>query len=186
MNILNSFDLNVNFWVVNPSLKIPEAFAKLYNSDKSKEKKDSSQIMWAIALLLDSDSKFFNLPEEDRKNLIKKDYLKNEKFSFMVYKDAVDMYSQLILTPAKRALAGWNDKITERDQFLRETPYTLGDIGDKGNWVGGTADVIDRMMSNTKKLYDDYQRIIEDLEEEKTKESGKGNRKASLADSGEI
>jgi hypothetical protein len=186
MNVLNTFDLNVNFWVVNPSLKIPEPFAKLYNEDKSKDKKDSSQIMWAIALLCDTDSKFANIPEDDRKNLIRKDFLKNDKFSFINYQAQIDHFCNFILTPAKRALKDWNDKMIERAEFLKRTEYTLGEIGDKGNWVGGTADVIDRMMSNTKKLYDDYQRVIESLEEEKTKEAGKGNRKASLSDDGGI
>ena len=186
MNLLNTFDLNVNFWVVNPSLKIPEPFAKLYNEDKDKGKKNSSQIMWAIALLCDPDSKFSNIPEDDRKNLIRKDFLKDDKFSFIIYQKEIDYYCNFILTPAKRALKDWNDKMMERAKFLRETEYTLGEVSDKGAWVGGTADIIDRMMSNTKKLYDDYQRVIESLDEEKNRESGKGNRKASLSDDGGI
>ena len=64
---LKNFDLEVNFWKVNPQLKIPEVFSKLYRNDKSKGKHDSSQIMWAIALCYDPESKFSKQTEKDRK-----------------------------------------------------------------------------------------------------------------------
>lgn len=69
-----------NFWLFNPEMKIPEVFASLYKSDKSKNKEDSSRLMWGIYLIYHRKSKFYNLPLEDKERLVAKDYLKNEKF----------------------------------------------------------------------------------------------------------
>lgn len=175
-----------NFWILNPELKIPQAFNELYSSDKSKDKEDSSKLLWGVFLLIDTDSKFANLPESDRKELIEKDYFKVNKFDWKTLKSQVKLYETLLLTPAKRALKVWNDKMDERSDFLKSTKYDIGTPNDRGQLVGGTAEIIDKMMSNTKKLFDDYQRVIKDLEEEKTREKSKGNRKTSLTDSGQI
>ncbi len=164
-----------NFWQLNPELKIPPSFKRLYDSDKNKDKKNSSALCWAVYLLIDTESKFASLPEDDKKELIANDYLKEPKFDWKQLDEAINTYQELVLTPAKRALIGWNNKMMERDKFLRETKYEIE-----------TCDSLDKMLSNTKKLYDDYQRVIKDLEEEKTKQQNKGNRRASLSDTGEI
>ena len=70
--ILNGFDTDVNFWKLNPQLKVPLAFADILKQDKSKNKSKSSQIMWAIALLVDPDSKFSNISFQTRKDMISK------------------------------------------------------------------------------------------------------------------
>ena len=112
--ILNGFDTNTNFWTVNPQLKIPESFALIYKSDKSKSKSKSSQIMWAIALLVDPDSKFSNISYANRQKMIAKDYLKDEDFEWDQYTEAVVFYERSLITPAKRQLMVWNKKM-DRD-----------------------------------------------------------------------
>ena len=37
-----------NFWDVNKELLILEQFSKYYSDDKSKDKQDSSKILWAV------------------------------------------------------------------------------------------------------------------------------------------
>ena len=71
-----TFNPDLNFWELNPELKYPEEFAKIYEADKSKKKVDSSKIMNAIYLLLHKDSRYYDLPEKERRTLIIKDYLK--------------------------------------------------------------------------------------------------------------
>ena len=68
--ILEAFNTDVNFWKLHPQLKVPSPFAAIYKEDKSKAKGKSSQIMWAIALLVDPDSKFSNISFPTRKNMI--------------------------------------------------------------------------------------------------------------------
>ncbi len=80
--ILEGFDIDKNFWKLHPQLQIPQEFASIYREDKSKTKSKSSQIMWAIALLVDPDSKFANISFPTRKDIISKDFLKDVKFDF--------------------------------------------------------------------------------------------------------
>ena len=78
MQILNNFDTESNFWKINPQLVFPKEFSNLRGKDKSRDKKISSKIMWGIALLLDPDSKFSNIPFNDRKKMIARDYLQEK------------------------------------------------------------------------------------------------------------
>ena len=84
--ILEGFNTDLNFWKLHPQLKVPLPFASILEEDKSKNKSKSSQIMWAIALLADPDSKFSNISYNTRKDMIAKDYLKDTKFDWSKYK----------------------------------------------------------------------------------------------------
>ncbi len=184
MKILENFETDMNFWSLHPQLKIPEAFAEIYKLDKGKDK--SSKIMWAIALVLDTDSKFFNLDTEDKRALIAKDFLKDEKFKWDKYQEAMDLYETLCLSAAKKALVFWTQKIIERRDFMKNTPYEMGTPNPKGGWIGNTVDTVDKMMGSTKKLFDDYNRVLKDLEEEDSKATAKGGKELSLSDLGEV
>lgn len=48
-------------WKVIKQLSIPEEFESFRYNDRNRDKEESSKIMWAIALLLDPDSKFKGL-----------------------------------------------------------------------------------------------------------------------------
>ena len=81
---INKNRIGENFWKIHPSLGLLGEFKKFRLSDKSKGKEKSSQIMWAIFLIYDSDSEFFNLELSDKINLISKDFL-NFKFSMLYH-----------------------------------------------------------------------------------------------------
>lgn len=68
MDVLNNFDIHLDFWEVNPQLKVP--FKKLYSNKDI----DSSSVMWSIALYIDPDSKFKNAADHNRKSLIEEDF----------------------------------------------------------------------------------------------------------------
>jgi len=141
--ILNGFDINLNFWKLNPQLKIPLPFATIYNEDKSKAKSKSSQVMWAIALLVDPDSKFSNISYSTRKDMISKDYLKNDGFDWDKYKDAINFYERSLITPAKRQLMVWEKKMDEKMKCLyreldRRKKYLITKIN---NEIGHLSDL---------------------------------------------
>jgi len=124
MSLLTNFDIDSNFWKNNPQLIIPKELNKLYKEDKSKDKTNSSQIMWAICLFLDlsEENKFRNFPEEDRKKLIIEDYLQDPKFKFENYKPIIDWYIEGLYSPAQRGILNWRRKLEERDLFIADTP----------------------------------------------------------------
>ena len=64
MKILDNFDTGVNFWKANPTFSVAGIFKEIYTQDKSKDKVDSSRLMWTIALIWDMGSRLFDLPED--------------------------------------------------------------------------------------------------------------------------
>lgn len=175
--IVNNWELSSNFYSINPQLKI------FYNKyDKSFE----SDMLWALSLMIDTESKFVSLPYDDRLTLIASELKVNKKKLDKLVNDIQLDYQNTFESVEIKVLKNWQSKMKERDIFLNDTKYTLGEISDKGAWVGGTADVLDKMLSNTKKLYDDLERIKKDLEKVKDVTSGVAGRERSLSDKREI
>jgi len=196
-----TFDTSINFWEANMHLKLIEPFKSFRYEDKTRDKEHSSKIMWAIALIYNMKSTFYNLPEEGDNGkiaIISKDFIGVKDYFEKHSKTMtpiIEMYKKLSDTVAQRALRAWDDKMEERTQFIKVTPYKLDhwlneEKDDSGieTWVKytGTVDIIDRMMSNTKKLFDDYLRILESLSQEEGKGGAEGGGNLSATDLGLI
>ena len=175
MGILNNFDTKANFWQINPQLCIMEPLKTLYDADKSKSKEDSSKIMWAIALIVDPESKFFNLPLDQRRKLISKDYLQNPKFNFDDYKEHARFYELLSITPAKRQLVIWNTKLDEKTSLLEKMVYSVEN-----------AEFLEKLLASNSKLYSELERISEQLVKEGEFGIVKGGSEESISEKGEI
>jgi len=193
MKIIETFNPEANFWDEHSQLSAVGPIKDLYNSDKSRNKALSSKLMWCVALIWDSNSKFYNLPEEgeDSKiDLIFEDYYGDKKY-YAQNKTKIDsireFYLKLQETPAKRALREIEEKLSERARFLKDTKYDLGVCNERGQWVGNTAIIVDKMMADTKKIYDLYEQALKIAKEENAKEDRvKGGGNLSLTDKGEI
>ena len=161
MKILDSFDLKADFWELNPQLKIP--FKELYKLP------DSSKLAWAIALFTDPSSKFTNTEESYRKQLIEEDYLqfKPDWDSLIPY---IELYKKLCLSKPKRFLAEWEKKLEQRSQFIASLPYN------EENY-----EVLDKMMSNTEKMWKQYMNCLKSVEEEEAEHTF-GGAKESLTE----
>jgi hypothetical protein len=193
MKIVETFDPNSNFWEEHAQLAATGPIKDLYNKDKSRNKAVSSKLMWCIALIWDSNSKFYNLPEEgeDSKiDLIFEDYYGSTKY-FKDNKKKIyelrDFYLKLQESPARRALREIEDKLAERARFLKSTPYDLGVCNERGQWIGNTATILDKMMADTKKIYDLYNEALKTVAAEAVSEERvKGGGNLSLSDKEEI
>jgi len=172
--ILNGFDVNINFWSANPQLKVPEHFADIYKKDKSKTKGKSSQIMWAIALLVDPDSKFSNISYANRQKMIAKDFLKNEEFKWDDYTEAIVFYERSLITPAKRQLMVWNKKMDEKTLYLDVLTYE------------DNADTIEGLLKTNVKLFEDYERLLKLVDKENNEGATKGGAEESASEKGLI
>lgn len=189
--ILDAFDTKQNFWDNNPQLQLVGDFKKLYTSDKSRNKTASSKLMWTVALIWDRTSKFYDQPEggvDGKIPLLFGDYLGDEHY-YTKNKAKVDglrdLYRKLQETIAERTLRGIEEKLQERDTFLKGTEYTMGVEGDRG-FICGTVDTLDKMMANTKKLYDMWEDARKVVTQEAEKGHTVGGGQESLGDSGEI
>jgi hypothetical protein len=177
MSILNNFDIDQDFWSSNPQFKIPKDFKKFYDEDKSKGKAQSSKILWAIALLLDNgeDNKFRNLSYEDRRALIAEDFLNEPKFKWENYQKLMDGYYALHMSKLERSLNIYEQKLEERDQFIRTAKYNLD-----------SAASLDKIISSTKGIYDLITKLRDEINKEKEQNTTKAGMEESAAEKGEI
>ena len=172
MQILNNFDTEANFWKINPQLVFPKEFSNLRGKDKSRDKKISSKIMWGITLLLDPDSKFSNIPFNDRKKMIARDYLQEKNFKWEGYKEAIGLYEKLILSPAKRQVNIWNKKMDEKTEYLESLTYEED------------SETIEKLLTTNAKLYAELDRITKQLEKEESEGITKGGVEESAVEKG--
>lgn len=191
---MSNFNTDDNFWVVHPELRCAGPFKKLYNSDKSRNKANSSKVAWAVKLIWDRKSMFYPLPEEGPDNkvdLVFEDFY-GDKYYFKKNQEKVeelrDFYYLTTETVARRTLRGIEEKLLERDRFLRKTPYDEGteddEIFDIGDWAK-RIETIDKMMERTQKIYDLYDKAVKTVEREE-EQTTMGGAEESLTDSGEI
>lgn len=172
--VLNNFDTKSDFWEVNPQLVVVSEFAAI----KAKYKKESSNIMWALALVYDYDSKFFNIPENERVELICKDYLGDPSFFSSNKVDilpAIRAYDKLQEDSERRYLRIWSDKVEEITKVLKDTPVDVDNIEN-----------ITKMLLLQEKLMEQKDKIEERLQKKEAKSRLRGGATASLLESGEL
>jgi hypothetical protein len=165
----------ISFWKEYPELSIAPGLDKLYKKDTSKDKMESSLLMWAIHLCESLESKYYSNP--NKYETIAKTILKDEKYNWKKYNDIIDFYKECCLTDAERALTLWNDTMRLRSISLKEMYQAAFDDNDTDELVK-----LDKMLSTTSKMFDDYKKIKADYEAEKTQKKGKGNSSMSDAD----
>ena len=177
--LITVFDTDLNFWEANPQFKIALSFKDLYKKDRSKNKKESSLMMWFIALTTDIASTFYNLPEEERYEVIGEDYMDNINYyknNTTTLKPLIDDYIRCSTTVIDRHLLQWDRSLEDRTKFLASVKYDLENF-----------DKLDKMNANTAGVFNNLKKIKDDLAKD---ESGsgdtKGGYKESLNDTGEI
>jgi hypothetical protein len=187
---MENFNTNENFWEVHPALAAAGPFKEIHRKDKSRGKDRSSKLAWCVKLIWNRKSDFYNLPEvgpDNKIDLVFEDVYGDSKY-YKSNKVAVEelraFYISSTTTAAARTLLGIEDKLKERDVFMRNTPYDMGQLEERG-WIGGTVDTLDKMMANTEKLYNLYNKARQVVEqEEQTVAMGGGQE--SLSDTGDI
>ena len=172
--VLDTFEAYQNkkttFWELFPQIKFVTGFKVLYDNDKTKNKKKSSEIVWAIALLADPDTVFDSIPLHQRREQIAKNFLKDEKFDWPRYEHLVVEYENLVMTPAQKDLKGWERNLLKRRMFLDEQEYSLDEFDEDANGkrilIKGTLDQLDKAHALTAKIYADLEKIKKDLKNE--------------------
>jgi len=162
------FDTEKNYWTIFPEMKQHAAFSHYYKEDKSKKKTSSSNIMWAFHLVCHPKSLMYYDPHklDNVKGLLPASMKTLES-----QETELELYKQLMLTEAQKALADWEDMIKKRSKYLKEQNYTLDNGKD-----------LDTLHKNTYAIFKDYQKVCEELKVEEDSNNGA----LSLSESGEI
>ena len=184
------FQTDENFWAVYPDMTAAGPFGAIYKKDKTRGKDHSSRLAWSVLLIWDRKSIYYGLPEEGVDNkveLVFTDFFGDGKWpgkNKAKVDELRDFYRKVTETVAMRTLRGIEEKLMERDKFLKDTPYDLGEKGERG-YLWGTVDTIDKMMANTTKVYDLYEKAKKAVSDEMA-QTVMGDRKQSLSDQGKI
>lgn len=114
------FEVNLdrNIWDVNPSLNKVGVFADLV---KNEGKRRSSNIMWAIYLAHHPSSAVYKAfdTEEKRENEVNKTFATPEALvHFDLYRDVIEKFKEVCISPAQRVLAKWEEQLKEFDEFV--------------------------------------------------------------------
>lgn len=175
--MINTINPDYNFWELYPDLKYMNPYKDLYKSDKSKSKKDSSVMMWFIALSHAKVSKFRSAPldgPDSRYIVVGTDYCDDPEY----YTKHVDKLESLIqafieheYTLLERDLLTWEEVLNKRTAFIKLQSYTLE-----------TYDDLDKMAANTSKIYDTIKKLKDEINKEDATGIGKAGAQASLND----
>lgn len=190
-SISRNWNVEENYWLMNPAMTSIKLFRDLKDADKSKDKKKSSKLMWAIALHCDPHEKnpWKNVSREDKRDLIAFEYLENEKFDWEddSVVQLIDTYDKKCLSIAERELVELEDKVKDRAKFIKGTRFTLDSFDENsGRVVKGTADQLDKMLLNTSKIYDQFDSIREKIAKESAKGHLRGGATESASEAGLI
>lgn len=189
--IVKNWNTDLNFWEINPIFKTIKIFRDLYDSDKSKKKDKSSQLMWAIALLIDPNEAnvWKNVAENEKRQLIAEEYLEDKKFKWEDYQELLDVYEERCLTIAEKELVRFERKLVDRGDFINKTKYSLDEYEENNGrtkLVKGTAEQLDKMMIATSKLTEQLSIIKDMLKQEQTEGRGRGGAAKSASEKGDI
>ncbi|MGL5079227.1 MAG: hypothetical protein ACRDBG_25785, partial [Waterburya sp.] len=143
--MLNNFDINEDFITQNPqiSILIPQI------------KDLPSSIIWGHFLYCHPDSKLFNESPSTRLRLIEES-IPNFKFDPTLVKQI----SSKLLTKAQRSLMLWEEKLIERDEFISSLSYAE------------SHELLDKLLTSSAKMWQQYEQILERLTKENTKTHG--------------
>lgn len=156
MNII--IDHHKDFWELNPNLD------SIFGS------KPSSNLMWAITYFVhpESDLAFYDKPK--RRELIEKNVYKGE-LNWDEHEDLIRLFEDGILTRNQKYVILWRDKMEERADLLRRTPYTMA-----------TKDDLDKMLKESKYLWPQLEEAEEKLLKDTLTSQVEGGGEESLSD----
>ena len=174
-NLTQNYSPTNNFWEYNTQFTTVQPFKKLYSSDKSRGKKVSSDLMWAIALINHPKSDMFHIPNVRLR--LSMDLLKVNKKDVDSFWDAnkaiEEAFVDAVLTQAEKSLIAWENRLKDRDRFLKEQKYHFGYTDEDGIEHKDNTKALDDMLAKTGKLYDELFKIQKSLEEDDVRSGNK-------------
>jgi len=172
--MINTFDTDKNFWQEHPDMKVITPFKQIFEDDRSKKKETSSMLMWFIVLCYDRDSKLFKLPLKDKYAIAGEDYCGDVEYyskNNILIDMCIEQYIELQYTPMQRQMMTLERLLAKRAKYLEEAEYDL-ETGEK----------LDKIVTGTYKVWQDYKKIVEEMEKEMQGGMAKGGATPSLLD----
>lgn len=119
-----------------------------------------SEVMWALMLIYHPKSEYYEMPLSSRINLVLKDQ-GISGYDITTHQPTIDKIQLIYLTKTQMSLFNWEKKLEERDAFIASHPYDAN-----------TYEMLDKLMSSTPKLWDQFFSLQKQLEKEEGKTRG--------------
>lgn len=170
-----------SFWDERTEYRVVEPFKSLYKNDKSTGKKTSSTMMWFVFLCYFSDSEASKiLPLSDRYTSVGEG-LTGES----TYYDAnsgkldelIEAYQKQHYSTLELQLDSLSKLLEKRRKHIEGLSYT---------GIGKEDAIIDKFISNSKSIFEEYVKIQKLVEEEKNSGIARGGQEMSATDRGII
>lgn len=170
------FDPTINFWELNPNIRVISPFSVLYASDNGGAR--SSDSMWSVVFMCDPDEDiniFFRYSLSERRKHVGSMF-PNADLDTQLFEECVQVYPFECMDSIQRSLYDLKNSLRARATFLYGAEYNLD-----------TGKDLDIMHKNTKTLYSDLQKVIEEFSASKEVDVRiNGGRKESLGEKGAL
>lgn len=176
-SLLSNYSEKNNFWKLYPTFLVPKIYKNFYESDKSKNKKDSSDIMWAMIFMFDktAENPYRFLQKEDRIEVINDDILNNSKFDWKQYEQLVEYTRNIHMTEIERTYYSFIEKMEQRRKLIEDSEYTLE-----------SADSLDKIIKNTESVRKEVENLEKLVHLQETEGKTKGEIILSATEKGQI
>ena len=169
-----TININNNYWDAFPAERVVRPFSALYNLDKSKGRKTSSSIMWALTMLTDpaTYNPLSRMTREERLEELLNSYIGQKELD-----DVLELEEEFVnfkLSYIKKRYRFYQSLLEDRERYMKTLSYDTH------------ASQLDSMLVNTKKIWDEFLKIKKEVDVEEVSYHTKGNREESASEKGLI
>ncbi len=172
MSIISG-DPNKDIFEQNPELEYISSVRDFIKKQKKKSK--ASQLLWAIYLTEDPNSRLYRVMDlEERRKEVAENYLKEKDFDWKDLDDMCIQYGRIALTKEEIFFTIWSQKLDELQIYLRQTDIASDPEG------------IIKIMEKIPKVLDGYEKTKNTMLASKKKGKTYGGKQESLGEQGLI
>lgn len=131
-----------------------------------------SNIMWALLLYVHPRSAYFNLELSTRRQLLKKELIKDPNFNFDDYEATLSLMKEHSMSVAESYMTFIDKKVRERKEFMDSVPYNAN-----------TYEMLDKMMKEGYPMMKQLKEIKKDFDSEVSSQT-EGQEEESLLEKG--
>lgn len=120
-------ELNANFWKLFPGFAQTTPYSNLYRTDRSKSKKSSSIVMWAILWANAPNCNSFYMSQAEKDEEIETNFFTRCKYEYKdeLIQECFTHFKEKIIPIGLRDIYDYYEILEDRKKFLREQNYNL-------------------------------------------------------------
>lgn len=174
---------------ISPELLMIEPFKTLYESDKSKDKVDSTKAIKYLWFYIDFASPYFMYPDDKKHDLICEYVLNDKKYKQPKnFQEMIDSFNKANPRPAVDMITAAMEVIYKMKDFFKSVDFTETQINKMGiEEFTYDIDKISKAISNMPKLIESLNQATELAKKEQTSgDRVRGNAQISMLEQGKL